>query len=307
LLTFRSRGEAGREVAENRKPEFLTTRELAELLRIKERKVYGLASSGEIPCSRAMGKLLFPRRAVDQWLARHATGLGPPPPAARPNVFLGSHDPLLDWALRQSRAGLASFFDSSADGLARFARAEGVATGLHIPEAHDAGAETWNVETVRARFADEPVALVEWAWRGRGLIVAPGSAISSLADLKGRRVVARQAEAGSQRLFDRLLAKAGLALDMTAPARSEADAALAVQEGKADAAFGLRALARQYRLGFVSIAYERFDLLVDRRAWFEPEMQRLLAFCRTDAFSAKAKELGGYDLSGFGAVHFNGG
>ena len=297
-------------MAEDLKSEFLTTKELAELLRIKERKVYDLAASGEIPCSRAMGKLLFPRRAVDAWLASHATGFEPRPAARRPNVFLGSHDPLLDWALRQSRAGLASFFDSSADGLERFARGEGVATGLHVHEVHEGGAETWNVKTVRARFAGEPVALVEWAWRGRGLILAQDSTILELADLAGRRVVPRQAEAGSQQFFDRLLAKAGLAADaveLTAPARSEADAALAVQQGKAEAAFGLRALARQYRLGFVSIAYERFDLLVDRRAWFEPEMQRLFAFCRTDAFAAKAKELGGYDLAGFGTVHFNGG
>ena len=292
------------------KPEFLTTRELAELLRIKQRKVYGLAASGEIPCSRAMGKLLFPRRAVEQWLARHGAGFEPRPAAARANVFLGSHDPLLDWALRQSRAGLASFFDSSADGLARFARGEGVATGLHVHEVDEGGNETWNVETVRARFAGEPVALVEWAWRGRGLILAQHSTILELADLAGRRVVPRQAEAGSQRFFDHLLAKAGLgpgAVAMTAPARSEADAALAVQQGQAEAAFGLRALARQYRLGFVSLAFERFDILVDRRAWFEPEMQRLFAFCRTEAFAAKAAELSGYDLTGFGTVHFNGG
>ena len=292
------------------KPEFLTTKELAELLRIKERKVYDLAASGGIPCSRAMGKLLFPRREVEAWLARHGTGLEPRPSAERPNVFLGSHDPLLDWALRESRAGLASFFDSSFDGLARFARGEGIATGLHIHEAHESGAETWNIETVRARFADAPVVLVEWAWRGRGLIVAQDGMILDLADLKGRRVVPRQAEAGSQRLFDHLLRKAGLeagAVEMTAPARSEADAALAVQEGKAEAAFGLRALAKQYRLNFVPITYERFDLLVDRRSWFEPPMQRLLAFCRSDAFAAKAAELGGYDLSGFGGTHFNGG
>ena len=48
---------------------YLTTRELASLLRIKERKVYDLAASGQIPCSRAMGKLLFPRKAIEAWIA----------------------------------------------------------------------------------------------------------------------------------------------------------------------------------------------------------------------------------------------
>ena len=39
--------------------EYLTVRELAALLRLKERKIYDLAASGKVPCSRATGKLLF--------------------------------------------------------------------------------------------------------------------------------------------------------------------------------------------------------------------------------------------------------
>ncbi|HIC80349.1 MAG TPA: DNA-binding protein, partial [Kiloniellaceae bacterium] len=42
-------------------PAFLTTKEVAELLRVKERKVYDLSAEGEIPCRRVTGKLLFPR------------------------------------------------------------------------------------------------------------------------------------------------------------------------------------------------------------------------------------------------------
>ena len=42
-------------------PEFLTTREVAALLRVKERKVYDLAAAGDIPCRRVTGKLLFPK------------------------------------------------------------------------------------------------------------------------------------------------------------------------------------------------------------------------------------------------------
>ena len=54
--------------------EYLTTKELADLLRIKERKVYDLAASGDIPCTRALGKLLFQRTAIDAWLTRHGSG-----------------------------------------------------------------------------------------------------------------------------------------------------------------------------------------------------------------------------------------
>lgn len=288
--------------------EYLTTKELAELLRIKERKVYDLAASGEIPCSRAMGKLLFQRTAVDAWLADSSTGAVVAGVPVRPNVFLGSHDPLLEWALRESRCGMATFFDGSLDGLKRFAAGEGVAAGLHV---FDPDTASWNVESVAHSLGSAQVVLVEWAWRERGLILSPERSrdIQALQDLKGRRVVPRQAEAGSQRLFEHVLIQAGLGnsdLDLSAAARSETDAALAVLEGKADAAFGLQALAVQYRLSFVSIVRERFDLLVDRRAWFEPAMQAFWTFCRSEAFQAKAAELHGYDVTGLGQVQFNG-
>ena len=45
--------------------EFLTTKEVAALLRIKERTVYDLVKEGSIPASRVTGKLLFPRELVE--------------------------------------------------------------------------------------------------------------------------------------------------------------------------------------------------------------------------------------------------
>jgi len=289
--------------------EFLTTKELAELLRIKERKVYDLAASGEVPVSRAMGKLLFPRAEILVWLKQNSSGIGTiATPVARKPVFLGSHDPLLEWALRECRSGLATYFDGSLDGIERFAAGEGVATGLHLL---DPETVTWNRPLVAARFADEPVVLVEWAKRERGLIVQPRLAkrVAGLDDVVGLTLVPRQAEAGSQQVLDQLLAKAGIdrqRLTLTAPVRTESEAALAVLEGRADVAFGLEALASQYRLAFVPVIQERFDLLVDRRHWFEPAMQALVQFCQHDRFKARASELKGYDIGGLGTVWFNG-
>ncbi len=299
--------------------EFLTTRELADLLRIKERKVYELAASGDVPVSRATGKLLFPRKGVQAWIARHGSGLGEAP--ARPPVFAGSHDPLLDWALRESRAGLATYFDGSLDGVERFAARQALAVGMHVHDPHgdpqvdgqdsDPPGGSWNTHVVAERFGAEPVVLVEFAWRERGLVVAAGEecAIADIAGLRGRRLVPRQAEAGSQALLEHLLARAELGpgdVELTEPARTETDAVLAVAQRKADAAFGLLGLAHQFGLGFVPLLRERYDLIVERRAWFEPEMQRFIGFCRSDAFRRKAEELRGYEVGGFGRVHHNG-
>lgn len=292
------------------KPEFLTVRELAALLRVKERKVYALAAEGEVPCNRATGKLLFPRAGVEAWIERHGSSLEPYEAAkAAPAVFAGSHDPLLDWALRESRCGMATYFDGSLDGLARLKRGEAMAAGMHVVEA---GPSEWNVRHVEEALASAPAVVLEWAWRDRGLVTAPGNPkdVRRLSDLAGLRFVPRQPEAGSQILFDELVGNAALSAGdlelVEPPARSETDVAVAVIDGKADAGFGLAGLAQQFRLDFVPVARERYDIVVFRRAYFEEPFQRFLQFCRTAALDAKARDMGGYDVSGLGRVHYNG-
>ena len=285
--------------------EYLTTKELAELLRIKERKVYDLAASGSVPCSRATGKLLFPRKAVNEWLANHASN--PASTSPRPLVIVGSHDPLFEWALRESRCGLASYFDSSLDGLERYASGDGIATGLHL---YDTGSASWNITLVESRFSQARVVLVEWAKRSRGLIVQPDTKANyqGLADLCGKTTVPRQPEAGSQVLLQTLLDQQKVnAKDVkwTRAARSEADAVLDVVEGRADATFGLAVLAKQYRLGFVPIIDERYDIMVERRAWFEPAWQTFIKFCQSPEFSKHAKGLAGYDIDTQFRIQYN--
>jgi putative molybdopterin biosynthesis protein len=287
--------------------EYLTTKELADLLRIKERKVYDLAASGDIPCTRALGKLLFQRTAINAWLTRHSSG-DAGMPAVFPSLFLGSHDPLLEWALRESNSGIATFFDGSLDGLERFEKAEGIATGLHIFHGET---REWNVPSIAERYAGKPVVLVEWANRERGLIVAAGNPkkINSIDDLKAHSVVARQGQAGSQILLNHLLDEAGLdqkSVKFTHAARTETDAALEVLEGNAETALGLKSVAKQYRLDFVPLIKERFDLLVWRSEWFEEPFQAFMAFCRSTDFADKISTMDGYDASNLGRVHFNG-
>ena len=48
--------------------EFLTTSEAAEYVRLGERKLYELVTSGAIPCSKVAGKWLFPRHELDRWV-----------------------------------------------------------------------------------------------------------------------------------------------------------------------------------------------------------------------------------------------
>lgn len=301
-------------------PHLMTTAEVAAYLRIKERKVYDLVAGDEIPCTRVTGKLLFPKPLIDLWIAAETSGGAGPGAAPRAPIAAGSHDPLLDWAVRESGAGIATLFDGSLNGLRRFLDGEVLFCGLHVP---DLGAASPLGDSANRHLfetggdgagAAAGLVLIEWARRQQGLILPPGNPkrIGGLADLAERGAVLRprQPEAGSRILFEALVAGAGLTptairLD-AAIARTETEAATAIADGQADAAFGIAAAARRFGLDFVPLATERFDLAIARRDYFEPPFQTLMTFTRTPAFAAKADALGGYDIAATGRVTFNG-
>ena len=290
--------------------EMMETREVAAYLRLKERRVYDLVRRGAVPHIRATGKLLFPRRQIEAWLAAKS-GL---PQVANANnappIIAGSHDPLLEWAARESRCGLAILACGSRAGLDRLARGEATVAVLHWL---DRASGEYNIPLLRVAPSVDQIVAFEWAKRTQGLLLAPGNPlrIRTLADLRKKRarVVPRQPEAGSHRLFEHLLERAKLApssLDWLArPALAETDLAATIRAGHADAGVGIEAAARAHGLAFIPLAVERMDLVLARRAYFEPAMQMLLAFARTGEFATQAKALGGYDIAATGRVVFN--
>jgi putative molybdopterin biosynthesis protein len=291
--------------------DLLNTREVAAYLRIKERKVYDLVAARLIPCTRVTGKWLFPRTLIDLWILHntefHAEFETTPAP---PQVVAGSHDPLLEWAIRESGCGLALFFDGSLAGLERLLARQALVCGLHVFEPATAN---YNVGLIRQTLPGFAVVALEWAWRQQGLIVAVGNPLG-IADLNALctrqvRFIDRQPGAGSHLLLEHLLATQNLSLADIAvnlpPARNETEVAQAVFAGKADVGFGIAAVARQFQLDFVPLHRERYDLVIGRRDYFEPSFQELLSFARSARFAEQAAELQGYDISGFGRIVYN--
>jgi excisionase family DNA binding protein len=296
--------------------EMMTTHEVADYLRLKERKIYDLVRLQAIPFTRVTGKLLFQKALIDRWMAERTTGPDQPADLRRsttsiPPVIAGSRDPLLDWAAAQSGSGLALIAGGSRDGLVRFAAGDAVVAGLHLldPETGD-----YNVSAVREAVPTGDLVLIEWARRDQGLLLAPGNPleIHRLETLAERRLrlIRRQDGAGARELLDHLLRRAGIdpeGLNYTAEtAGTGHEVGLAVLGGRADAGLATRAAAQQLKLEFLPLATERFDLLIRRRDYFEPPFQRLLAFAKGASFQAQAAKLTGYDVSGLGTVRYNG-
>lgn len=289
-------------------PDILTLREAAALLRLSERSLYDLARARRLPAAQLAGKWLFPRERLLRWLSARAEEEARPLPA--PPILAGSHDPLLDWSVRQSGCGLALASGGSLEGIEALAAGRAAAAACHLRDP-DTGA--FNEPAARELLPGQPVVGLTWAWREQGLILRPGNPLrlAGIADLArpGLRVAGRQARAGSHVLLLHLLTEAGLRLDQLAflpePARAEDEVAAAVAEGRADAGFGIQAEARARGLHFLPLVRERFDIVARRRDHFEPPLQALWAFARGAAFRERAARLGGYDLSAHGAVAFN--
>jgi excisionase family DNA binding protein len=285
--------------------DLLTLREAAAALRLSERAVYDLVRRRQIPCCRIGGRWLVPRASLAAWVAARLDGAPPPAP---PPILAGSDDPLLAWALRASRCGLALLAEGSLAGLDALAEGRAVVAALHVPDPDGGG---WNVPLIEARLPHAGLVAIGWATRTQGLIVPPGNpaGLAGVADLArpGLRVALRHPRAGSHLLLTHLLSEAGLRLDvLNASVREAPDhaaVAAAVAEGRADAGFGIAASAQ--RLGFVPLIEERFDLVMRRRDYFRDDVQRLLAFARSAAFAERAARLGGYDIRRLGAVVLN--
>ena len=75
-------------------------------------------------------------------------------PAEPPPIVGGSHDPLLQWALAESRAGLAILPEGSESGYRRFLKGEVIAAAIHFHDLDDLDKDA-NVDAV----AKEPTLL----------------------------------------------------------------------------------------------------------------------------------------------------
>ena len=209
-------------------PELLTTDEAAEYLRLSERKLYELVAERAVPCSKVTGRWLFPRAALDRWVSAGLIAPAALAQVAAPPIVGGSHDPLLEWALRESHSGLASLPEGSEEGLRRLTQSEVMIAAIHLHRL-DGDDETANLDAVADAAGLHDAVVLGFARREQGILVAPGNplGLSDMASIatfarthgatprRRRRAIAaaravgarrhrpRRIEAGKTRLSDR--------------------------------------------------------------------------------------------------------
>jgi len=109
-------------------------------------------------------------------------------------------------------------------------------------------------------------------------------------------------------LFDRELNKAGIKGEKIEGYQRELhrhmDVGLEILAGHADAGPGIKPIASLLGLNFIPIRWERYDLLVRKKKFFEKGMQMFFNLLHEKSFSDMAENLTGYDVNSSGKVVF---
>jgi molybdate-binding protein len=163
-----------------------------------------------------------------------------------------------------------------------------------------------------ARELDQSPAVVNFCRREQGILVAGGNPLGlrKVADLArpGVRIVNRPNTTGTRLLLDRELEQAGLRGPSIEGYHNEVarhlDVGLEIVGGRADAGPGIRAVAGLLGLDFISLRWERYDLLVTKKRFFDPGVQLFLGLLPDKAFKDLAATLEGYDASLSGKMVF---
>ena len=201
--------------------------------------------------------------------------------------------------------------EGSEAGLSRLADNSISIAAIHLHDMEDD--RSANEDAVGARPELHDAVVIGFVRREQGLLVAPGNPKGirnvEAAVAAGATFGLRQAGAGAQLLLDRLLLRAGMKVsDLKTPGAPYAtgqDLAQAIRSGEVDCGLATRAVAAGLGLGFAPLEWERFDLVLRRRTYFQPGAQAFFAHLRSEDFVRQAATLTGYDLSDAGRVRFN--
>ena len=300
------------------KEDLLGTREIAEFLRINEKMVYTLISEKGLPATKVTGKWLFPLRLVERWLEGHTINYpkvaSPLPPYHGLLVIIGSNDILLDRTIslfnRLYPEHKAVFGNVGSQGGLR-----ALGRGLcHIASSHllQEDEEEYNFDFVLEELKGESPAVVNFCKREQGLLALKGNpkGIQGVSDLgqSGIRMANRPVGTGTRLLLDHELRKAGIKgtqiKGYEREFRSHLDVGLEVLSGQADIGPAIRPVASLLGLDFISLRWERYDLLISKDRFFEQGVQLFLGLLHESSFRELARELDGYDLGLCGKIVF---
>jgi putative molybdopterin biosynthesis protein len=288
--------------------ELLTTKELADFLRLNEKKVYQLIKEGGIPHVRIAGKWLFPKGHIMRWIDERVQ-------REKDILMVGSDDILLARLLalysREQFPQSLTFYSpvGSLKGIQALAQKKGQACCTHLL---DVETDVYNLPFLSRYLAPRKYVVVNLCYRQQGLIVKEGNplGIKGLGDVvkKGVRFINRNEGSGTRLLFDYLLREKGLEgkeiVGLTDEVDTHLEVALKVLFGEADVGMGIEYVAHLLPLAFIPLREERFDLVIPQELWAIQLIRGFLSYIDPVPIQRIAHTLPGYNLRDTGKIIF---
>jgi putative molybdopterin biosynthesis protein len=288
--------------------DLLTTRELADFLRLNEKRVYQLIREGTIPHVKIAGKWLFPRQHIERWIDENVQ--------REKNIqVVGSDDILLAQLLslysRENFPESLAFYSSvgSLQGIKALSRKRGQACCTHML---DAETGQYNLPILDRILSPQQYVVVNLWHRNQGLIVKKGNplGIKDLADIqnKNARFINRNEGSGTRMLLEYFMQQLHLNerdiggfFDVV---DTHLEVALKVFFGEADAGMGIEYVTHLLPLDFIPLTEEQFDLVIPKDLWPTAIMQGLITYLQPEKIGKLSRKLPGYNLKETGKVLF---
>ncbi len=286
--------------------QLLTTKEIAAYLKINEKKVYQLIQEGTIPCTRVVGKWLFPLTQINRWLEENTE--------LNKNILVaGSDDPLLINLLEEfNRTHFPQFLAfhasvGSQKGLISLAEGKAQIAGTHL--FHPPTGE-YNLPYVKKHLAGKKYLAINLAYRQQGLLVARGNpqTVNKISDLvhNKSRFVNRNPGSGTRYLFDYMLEKEKISAHQIdgyeVECTTHQEVAMEILKGNAEVGMGIEYTAQLMQLDFIPLIEERFDLITMKEGFAAHPLKDFFAFLEPEKLTLKTENFKGYDLRDCGSI-----
>ncbi len=295
-------------IEESTMKELLTTKELAGLLRLNEKKVYHLVREGGIPHVRITGKWLFPKWHVLRWIEEQVQREEDILIAGSDDILLGR---LLALYSRENFPKSLIFYSpvGSLKGIQCLSEHKAQACSIHLL---DVETGEYNLPFLGRHLPSANYVVLNLWYRSQGLVVRKGNplGIRSLDDVvkKKARLVNRNKGSGTRLLAEYLLGQKGLREGDVVGFADEVDThlevGLRVFFEEADVGFGIEYITHLLSLDFIPLREERFDLVIPKELWPTRMIKAFASSIEPATIRRLSGSLPGYNLRDTGKVLF---
>ncbi|MCM3725064.1 helix-turn-helix transcriptional regulator [Neobacillus cucumis] len=295
-----------------------TPDEVSQIFQISKHTVYELIKRGELQAFKIGNKM----RIEHVELERYKESMKAPAKksADAPNVInmptvpirlSGSHDFLVEHFAKQAGSALnlqiQPSFIGSLEGLMMLYRGQCDIAAIHLL---DPASQEYNLPFIHQLFVYENIAVMRFAARQQGFIIAKGNPknIHNFTDLTRKDVqfVNRQKGAGTRFLLDSMLSNHGINPSKISGYANEEwnhlSAASYINRGMADVTFGIQSAASHLGLDFVPVAQEKFDLVFRFTPENKQHLLSLIHYLQSASFKDSLTDLEGYSIQDLGKI-----